>query len=248
MPNNDHTCSIAGMREAGRLAAAVLKHIADFVQSGITTRELDDECRRFITGELQANAACLAVGFPGAACISVNHVVCHGIPGDKSLKDGDLVNIDVVVEKDGHHGDHSRMFHVGRPIRMAERLSTVTRDAMMRGIDAVRPGVSLDRVGDIIDDIVRRSRFSVVRDYCGHGIGRAMHESPQVVHFANARSGVVLEPGMTFTIEPIVNAGKRAVRQLPDGWTVVTADHSLSAQWEHTVLVTDRGHEILTAA
>jgi methionyl aminopeptidase len=203
---------------------------------------------RYIFDDLQAHPACLDVGFPGATCISVNHVVCHGIPSNKKLKKGDLVNIDVVVRKDDHHGDSSRMFHVGTPTRLAERLSITTRDAMMRAIDAVRPGVPLDRVGDIIESHVKSAGFSVVRDMCGHGIGRSMHESPQVVHFARAGSRCVLESGMTFTIEPIVNAGKRHIRSLPDGWTVVTGDHSLSAQWEHTVLVTDHGHDILTAA
>jgi methionyl aminopeptidase len=236
------------MRVAGRLAAQVLDYISDFVAPGVTTRQLDDECMRYIVEELQAYPACLDVGFPGATCISVNHVVCHGIPSDKPLKSGDLVNIDVVVCKDGHHGDHSRMFHVGTPSRLAERLARATYDAMMFAIDSVRPGVLLDNIGNVVERHVHAQGFSVVRDMCGHGIGRSMHESPQVVHFADAGSGHTLEVGMTFTVEPIVNAGKRHIRSLPDGWTMVTKDHSLSAQWEHTVLVTDTGHEILTAA
>jgi methionyl aminopeptidase len=225
-----------------------LNHIEAYVEPGITTRVLDNECMRYICDDLQAHPACLDVRFPGATCISVNHVVCHGIPGDKRLKNGDLVNIDVVVRKDDHHGDHSRMFHVGRPTRLGERLAAVTHDAMMRAIDQIRPGVPLDMIGDVVEMHARSAGFSVVRDMCGHGIGRRMHESPQVVHFAAAGSDCVLEPGMTFTVEPIINAGTRHVRTLPDGWTVVTKDHSLSAQWEHTVLVTEGGVEILTAA
>lgn len=248
MPNNDPNCSVEKMREAGRLAAEVLNHISAFIESGVTTRQLDDECKRFIVEEQHAHPACLDVGFPGATCISVNHVVCHGIPSDKKLKNGDLVNIDVVVCKDGHHGDHSRMFHVGTPSKLAERLAITTYDAMMLAICAVRPGVPLDKIGELIEGHVRSHGFSVVRDMCGHGIGLSMHESPQVVHFAGARSGCTLEAGMTFTVEPIVNAGKRHIRSLPDRWTMVTKDHSLSAQWEHTVLVSDNGHEILTAA
>ncbi|MCG8433151.1 MAG: type I methionyl aminopeptidase [Gammaproteobacteria bacterium] len=248
MPNSDPKCSIEKMREAGRLAAMVLDKIAEFVVPGVTTRELDNICKSYIINELHAYPACFAAGFPGASCISVNHVACHGIPGSRKLKHGDLVNIDVVVRKDNHHGDHSRMFQVGKPNRLAERLATATYDAMMKGITVIRPGRSLDVIGNAIDEYVRSTGFKVVRDYCGHGIGRSMHELPQVVHFTNGASGVILEPGMTFTVEPIVNAGKRNVKLLADGWTVVTKDHSLSAQWEHTVLVTDTGHEILTAA
>jgi methionyl aminopeptidase len=187
-----------------------------------------------------------AAPFPKSICTSVNHVVCHGIPSDRVLRNGDIVNIDVTVIKDGYHGDTSRMFFVGPPSIMAERLTKVCFDAMWRGIRAIRPGGHLGDVGHAIQSYVEEQRFSVVREYCGHGIGRVFHEDPQVLHYGRPSTGVELVPGMTLTVEPMVNAGKREVKLLSDGWTVVTKDHSLSAQWEHTVLITDKGFEVLT--
>jgi len=235
------------MRLAGRLAADVLDMIGEHVVPGVTTDELNDICHRYITETQQAVPAPLNYkGFPKSICTSVNHVVCHGIPGDRKLKAGDAVNIDVTVIKDGYHGDTSRMFFVGKPGVQAERLSTVAYEAMWLGIEQLAPGKHLGDIGEAIQTHVERSRFSVVREYCGHGIGRVFHEDPQVLHYGKAGSGLELKAGMTLTVEPMVNAGKRHVRLLPDGWTVVTRDHSLSAQWEHTVLVTDTGYEVLT--
>lgn len=235
------------MRVAGRLAGQVLKFIEPHVQPGVTTGELDRLCHDYITQELDAIPAPLNYrGFPKSICTSVNHVVCHGIPGDKKLKNGDIVNIDVTVIKDGFHGDTSVMFFVGEPSVLARRVSKVARDAMMIGIGMVRPGVQLGDIGHAIQKHVESNGFSVVREYCGHGIGRIFHEDPQVLHYGTPGTGETLVEGMTFTIEPMVNAGQRNVKLLGDGWTVVTKDHSLSAQWEHTVLVTADGHEILT--
>jgi methionyl aminopeptidase len=235
------------MRVAGRLAADVLDMIGEHVVPGVTTDELNDICHRYITETQQAVPAPLNYkGFPKSICTSVNHVVCHGIPGDRKLKAGDAVNIDVTVIKDGYHGDTSRMFFVGKPGVQAERLSTVAYEAMWLGIEQLAPGKHLGDIGEAIQTHVERSRFSVVREYCGHGIGRVFHEDPQVLHYGKAGSGLELKAGMTLTVEPMVNAGKRHVRLLPDGWTVVTRDHSLSAQWEHTVLVTHTGYEVLT--
>jgi methionyl aminopeptidase len=235
------------MRVAGRLAADVLDMIAPHVQPGITTGELDRICHEYIVNEQQAIPAPLNYrGFPKSICTSVNHVVCHGIPGDKKLKSGDIVNIDITVIKDGFHGDTSRMFHVGKPGIQAERLTAVAFEAMWLGIRALGPGRHLGDVGEAIQQFAERHRFSVVREYCGHGIGRGFHEDPQVLHYGRAGTGLALEPGMTLTVEPMINAGKRHVRLLPDGWTVVTKDHSLSAQWEHTVLITEDGFEVLT--
>jgi methionyl aminopeptidase len=235
------------MRVAGRLAADVLDIIGEHVVPGVTTDELNDICHRYITETQQAVPAPLNYkGFPKSICTSVNHVVCHGIPGDRKLKAGDAVNIDVTVIKDGYHGDTSRMFFVGKPGVQAERLSTVAYEAMWLGIEQLAPGKHLGDIGEAIQTHVERSRFSVVREYCGHGIGRVFHEDPQVLHYGKAGSGLELKAGMTLTVEPMVNAGKRHVRLLPDGWTVVTRDHSLSAQWEHTVLVTHTGYEVLT--
>jgi methionyl aminopeptidase len=235
------------MRVAGRLAADVLDMIGEHVVPGVTTDELNSICHRYITETQQAVPAPLNYkGFPKSICTSVNHVVCHGIPGDRKLKAGDAVNIDVTVIKDGYHGDTSRMFFVGKPGVQAERLSTVAYEAMWLGIEQLAPGRHLGDIGEAIQVHVERSRFSVVREYCGHGIGRVFHEDPQVLHYGKAGSGLKLKAGMTLTVEPMVNAGKRHVRLLPDGWTVVTRDHSLSAQWEHTVLITDTGHEVLT--
>lgn len=235
------------MRVAGRLTADVLDMIGPYVQPGVTTLELDRICHDYIVGVQQAIPAPLDYkGFPRSICTSVNHVVCHGIPGDRKLKAGDIVNVDVTVIKDGFHGDSSRMFAVGKPTVQGARVTQVSFDAMWRGIRVVRPGARLGDVGHAIQSYVEAQGCSIVREYCGHGIGRVFHEDPQVLHYGRAGTGVELREGMTFTIEPMVNAGERHVRLLPDGWTVVTKDHSLSAQWEHTVLVTATGCEVLT--
>ena len=222
------------MRVAGRLAADVLDMIGAHVTPGITTEELDRICHDFIVNEQHAVPANLGYrGFPKTVCTSVNHVVCHGIPNDKKLRAGDIVNIDVTVIQDGFHGDTSRMYFVGKPPVLAERLTRTCFEAMWKGIGAVRPGARLGDVGHAIQQLVEENGFSVVREYCGHGIGRIYHEDPQVLHYGEAGTGTLLRPGMTFTIEPMINAGKRHVQQLRDGWTVVTTDHSLSAHWEH---------------
>lgn len=235
------------MRVAGRLAAEVLDMIGEHVRPGVTTDELDAICHDYIVNTQGAVPAPLNYrGFPKSICTSVNHVVCHGIPGDRRLRDGDIVNIDITVIKDGFHGDTSRMFYVGEPPVVGRRVSEVAHEAMCRGIAMVRPGVRLGDIGHAIQSFVEAERCSVVREYCGHGIGRVFHEDPQVLHYGQPDSGLELVPGMTFTIEPMVNAGRRHVKLLRDGWTVVTKDHSLSAQWEHTLLVTDDGHEVLT--
>ncbi len=239
--------AIGHMRSVGRLAADVLDMIGPHVQPGITTDEIDDICHAYITEVQGAIPAPLNYrGFPKSVCTSVNHQVCHGIPGNKRLKRGDIVNVDVTVIKDGYHGDTSKMFFVGEPSVLARRLVTVTQQAMRRGIAAVRPGATLGDIGHAIQQFVEAQGFSVVREYCGHGIGREFHEDPQVLHYGSPGEGMVLQAGMCFTVEPMVNAGKRFIKLLPDGWTVVTKDRSLSAQWEHTVLVTPDGHEILT--
>jgi methionyl aminopeptidase len=235
------------MRIAGRLAAAVLDMIGPHVQPGVATDQLDRICHDYIVGELGSIPAPLNYrGFPKSICTSVNHVVCHGIPSERVLKSGDIVNIDITVIKDGYHGDTSRMFYVGDPSIMAERLTRTCFDAMWRGIRAIRPGSRLGDIGYAIQSFVEEQRFSIVREYCGHGIGRVFHEDPQVLHYGRPGTGLELAPGMTITVEPMINAGKREVRLLSDGWTVVTKDHSLSAQWEHTVLITDTGFEVLT--
>ena len=235
------------MREAGRLAAEVLDMIGEHVQPGITTDELDRICHDHIVQVQKAVPANLNYrGFPKTICASVNHVVCHGIPGDKRLKNGDIVNIDVTVIRDGFHGDTSRMYFAGKPLPHAKRLVDSCFEAMWRGIRVVRPGARLGDIGHAIQEWVESQGHSVVREYCGHGIGRIYHEDPQVLHYGKPGTGTELKAGMTFTIEPMINAGKRDVKLLPDGWTVVTRDHSLSAQWEHTVLVTDDGFEVLT--
>jgi methionyl aminopeptidase len=239
---------IEKMRIAGRLAAEVLEVVAPHVKPGVTTEELDDICREHIVKVQQAVPANVGYkGFPKTICTSVNHVICHGIPSHgKILKDGDIVNIDVTVIKDGWHGDTSRMYYVGKPDVRAQRLCTVTFEAMMIGIEQVRPGGALGDIGHAIQRHVEGNGFSVVREYCGHGIGTIYHEDPQVLHYGQRGTGLRLQEGMTFTVEPMVNAGKPHTRLLPDGWTVVTKDHSLSAQWEHTVAVTAHGFEILT--
>jgi len=235
------------MREAGRLAAEVLDMIGPHVVPGVTTDELDRLCYEHIVnvqGTIPANLNYR--GFPKTICSSVNHVVCHGIPNDRKLKSGDIINIDVTVIKDGFHGDTSRMYYVGKPPVAAQRLTEVCFEAMWRGIRTVKPGARLGDIGHAIQEYVESLNFSVVREYCGHGIGRIYHEDPQILHYGESGTGLELQQGMTFTVEPMVNAGKRHVRLLPDGWTVVTKDHSLSAQWEHTCLVTESGVDVLT--
>jgi methionyl aminopeptidase len=235
------------MRVAGRLAAEVLDMIGEHVQPGVTTDEINTICHDYITGVQGAVPAPLNYrGFPKSVCTSVNHVVCHGIPGDRRLKSGDAVNIDVTVIKDGFHGDTSRMFFVGKPGVQASRLAQVAFDGMWLGIQELAPGKRLGDIGAAIQQFVEKNRFSIVREYCGHGIGRAFHEDPQVLHYGQRGTGLELKAGMTLTVEPMVNAGRRHVKLLPDGWTVVTKDHSLSAQWEHTVLITETGYEVLT--
>jgi methionyl aminopeptidase len=246
------TEDIAGMREAGRLAAELLDFLTPYVRAGVTTGEIDRLAHEHMVHEQKTVPATLNYAppghtpYPASLCTSVNHVVCHGIPGDKKLKDGDIVNIDVTVIKDGYHGDTSRMFYIGRPSIQARRLVDVTYEAMWRGIRAVRPGAHLGDIGASIQGLAEGHGFSIVREFCGHGIGRRFHEEPQILHYGRPGTGMKLESGMTFTIEPMINAGRPAIRCLADGWTIVTADHSLSAQWEHTVLVTETGFEILT--
>ncbi len=239
---------IAKMRIAGKLAGQVLTMIEPYVKAGITTDELDKICHDYIVNEQQAIPAPLNYhGFPKSICTSVNHVICHGIPSDKKLKDGDTINIDITVIKDGYHGDTSKMFHVGNTSIIAQRLSNNAREAMLLGIDLVKPGTQLGDIGHVIQKHAQAHKFSIVREYCGHGIGKVFHEEPQVLHYGKLGTGLTLEAGMTFTIEPMVNAGKPHIRHhKTDGWTVYTKDRSLSAQWEHTILVTDTGHEILT--
>jgi methionyl aminopeptidase len=225
----------------------VLDMIGPHVVPGVTTEELDRLCYEHIVnvqGTIPANLNYR--GFPKTICSSVNHVVCHGIPNDRKLKSGDIINIDVTVIKDGFHGDTSRMYYVGKPPVAAQRLTEVCFEAMWRGIRTVKPGTRLGDIGHAIQEYVESLNFSVVREYCGHGIGRIYHEDPQILHYGESGTGLELQRGMTFTVEPMVNAGKRHVRLLPDGWTVVTKDHSLSAQWEHTCLVTETGVDVLT--
>ena len=238
---------IEKMRIAGQLAAEVLRMIRPHVRPGITTGALDRLCHDYIVNVLQAIPAPLNYkGYPRSICTSVNHQVCHGIPGEKILKKSDIINIDVTVIKEGYHGDTSKMFFVGEPSIQAKRLVQVTHECMLKGIEAVRPGAHLGDIGYAIQSHAELHGFSVVREYCGHGIGQEFHEDPQVLHYGQPGTGMVLSPGLTFTIEPMINAGKKEVKLLPDNWTVVTRDHSLSAQWEHTVLVTETSHEILT--
>lgn len=240
---------IEKMRVAGRLAAEVLEMIGEHVKPGVTTEELDRICHDYIVNVQQAIPAPLNYkGFPKSICTSVNHVVCHGIPSARTvLKDGDIVNIDVAVIHQGWHGDTSRMFCIGQPSALAQRLVNTTLEALHAGIAAVAPGAALGDIGHAIQTVARREGFSVVRDYGGHGIGRVYHGEPHVSHVGQRGQGVRLKPGMVFTIEPMLNAGKPGVRQLDDGWTVVTQDRSLSAQWEHMVAVTETGAEVLTA-
>lgn len=238
---------IEKMRIAGQLAAEQLRMIKPYIKPGVTTDELNDVCHQYTLEEQKAIPAPLNYhGFPKSICTSVNHQVCHGIPSNKKLKTGDIVNIDVTVIKDAYHGDTSKMFFVGEPSILAKRVCRISHECLKLGIEQVRPGAHLGDIGHAIQQYAEASNCSVVREYCGHGIGKTFHEEPQVLHYGTPGTGVIMEPGMIFTIEPMINAGKRAVKLLPDGWTVVTKDRSLSAQYEHTILVTEDGHEILT--
>ena len=243
---------IARMRIAGKLASEVLDFITPHVKPNVTTEELDALCHDYMVNQQKTVPAPLNYAPPGyrpypkSICTSVNHVVCHGIPGPKKLKSGDVINIDITVIKDGYHGDTSRMFFVGEPSIQARRLCDITFECMWRGITEVTPGARLGDIGHSIQSHAEENGYSVVREFCGHGIGSKFHEEPQVLHYGRRGTGIELRPGMTFTIEPMINAGKPGIRQLGDGWTVVTKDHALSAQWEHTVLVTDSGYEVLT--
>lgn len=245
---------IVGMRVAGRLASEVLDYITPYVKPGVTTNELDRLCHDYIVHVQKAIPAPLnyAPGgykpYPKSICTSVNHQVCHGIPNDKPLKKGDSVNIDITVIKDGWHGDTSRMFMVGEGSIAAKRLAALTYDAMWKGIEQVKPGAHLGDIGHAIQKFAEGHGFSVVREFCGHGIGRVFHEEPQVLHYGKPGTLTQLVAGMVFTIEPMINAGKRDIKEMGDGWTIVTKDHSLSAQWEHTVLVTETGYEVLTVS
>jgi methionyl aminopeptidase len=242
-----NAAEIDQMRVAGKLAADVLDMIGPQVEAGLTTDQLDQICHDFIVNEQQAVPAPLNYrGFPKSICTSVNHVVCHGIPSNKTLRNGDTINIDITVIKDGFHGDTSRMFFVGQASSQAERLASITHEAMWRGIRQIKSGNRLGDIGYAVQSFAEENRCAVVREYCGHGIGRTFHEDPQVLHYGQPNTGVELKTGMIITVEPMLNAGKRHVKLLGDGWTVVTKDHSLSAQWEHTVLVTDDSFEVLT--
>jgi methionyl aminopeptidase len=243
---------IEAMRHAGRLAAEVLDYIAPHVKPGVTTGELDRLCHEYMVDVQGTTPAPLNYAppgyrpFPKAICTSVNHQVCHGIPGDRVLKNGDVVNLDVTVIKDGYHGDTSRMYYVGEPSIAARRLCEITYDCMWLGIQQVRPGATIGDIGHAIQVYAEKHGYSVVREFCGHGIGRKFHEEPQILHYGKPGTLDKLVAGMTFTVEPMINAGRREIKELADGWTIVTKDHSLSAQWEHTVLVTDTGYEVLT--
>lgn len=245
---------IAAMRVAGRLASEVLDFITPHVVPGITTGELDRLCHEYMDKVQNTIPAPLNYAppgyspFPKSICTSVNHQVCHGIPGDKALKNGDIVNLDITVIKDGYHGDTSRMFLVGEASIAANRLCEITRECMWVGIDQIRPGATVGDIGHAIAVHADAHNYSVVREFCGHGIGKRFHEEPQILHYGRPGTGAAFEPGMIFTVEPMINAGRREVRELADGWTIVTKDRSLSAQWEHTVLVTDDGYEVLTVS
>ena len=243
---------IEGMRVAGRLGSEVLDYITPFVKAGVTTGELDRLCHEYmvnVQGSIPAPLNYCPPGYtpyPKAICTSVNDVICHGIPGDKVLKSGDSVNLDITIIKDGYHGDNSRMFLIGEPSIMTKRLSDITYECMWLGIAKVKPGAHLGDIGHAIQQHAEKAGYSVVREFCGHGIGKIFHEEPQVLHYGRPGTLDELKPGMIFTIEPMINAGKPGIRELADGWTIVTKDHSLSAQWEHTILVTGSGHEVLT--
>lgn len=248
------TEDIEKMRVAGKLASEVLDFITPHVVAGITTGELDKLCHDYmvdVQGTIPAPLNYAPPGYtpyPKSICTSVNHQICHGVPGDKKLKNGDVINIDITVIKDGYHGDTSRMFIVGEGSLAAKRLCQITYEAMWIGIEQIKPGATLGDVGYAIQKFAEGFGYSVVREFCGHGIGKNFHEEPQVLHYGKPGAGVVLQPGMIFTVEPMLNAGRREIKEMPDGWTIVTKDHSLSAQWEHTVLVTDTGFEIMTVS
>ncbi len=243
---------IAKMRIAGKLGSEVLDYITPFVVHGVTTDELDRLCHDYIVNVQQAIPAPLNYApdghtpYPKSICTSVNHVICHGVPGDKVLKNGDIVNIDITVIKDGYHGDTSRMFMVGEVSIQAKRLSELTYQAMWLGINVVKPDATLGDIGYAIQSFAEKNGFSIVREFCGHGIGTKFHTEPQILHYGRPGQGLKLKAGMIFTIEPMINAGKHDIKQMPDGWTIVTKDRSLSAQWEHTVLVTETGYEVMT--
>jgi methionyl aminopeptidase len=244
---------IENMRVSGKLAAEVLDYIAPFVKPGVTTNELDKLCHDYIVGVQQAYPSPLNYqlnpkdpAYPKSICTSVNSEICHGIPNDKALKDGDIVNIDITVYKNGYHGDTSRMFYVGSVSAHAKRLCQITYECMWLGIQQVRPGAYLGDIGAAIQTHAEKSGYSIVQEFCGHGIGKGFHEEPQVLHYGRPKSGPELRPGMIFTVEPMINQGRRQIRFLANGWTAVTKDRSLSAQWEHTVLVTDTAYEVLT--
>ena len=245
---------IEKMRVACKLAAEVLDFITPHVKPGVTTGKLDELCHDYMVNVQKTIPAPLNYAphghtpYPKSICTSVNHQICHGIPGDKVLKAGDILNIDITVIKDGYYGDTSRMFHVGETSIQAKRLSDITYDCMWLGITQVKPGATLGDIGHAIQIYAEKHGYSVVREFCGHGIGKNFHEDPQVLHYGLPGKGAMLKPGMIFTIEPMINAGKRDIKQLGDGWTIVTKDHSLSAQWEHTVLVTETGYEVLTVS
>nr|WP_314899294.1 type I methionyl aminopeptidase [uncultured Deefgea sp.] len=246
---------IEKMRVAGRLGSEVLDYITPFIKPGVTTEEIDRLCHEYminVQGTIPAPLNYCPPGYipyPKSICTSVNNVICHGIPNDKPLKNGDVVNLDITVIKDGYHGDNSRMYMVGDNVAThAKRLSQVTFDCMWIGIDQVKPGARLGDIGAAIQKYAEKAGYSVVREFCGHGIGAVFHEEPQVLHYGKAGTGIELKPGMIFTIEPMINAGKREIKQMNDGWTIVTKDRSLSAQWEHTVLVTETGYEVLTVS
>jgi methionyl aminopeptidase len=245
---------ITKMRAAGMLASEVLDYITPFVKPGVTTDELDTLCHNYMVDVQHTIPAPLNYAPPGyspypkSICTSVNHQVCHGVPGQKILKSGDIVNIDVTVIKDDYHGDTSRMYYVGEPGIQARRLCEITYEAMWRGIEEIKPEKHLGDVGHAIQQFAENHGYSVVREFCGHGIGAKFHEEPQVLHYGRAGTGLKLRAGMIFTVEPMINAGKAPIRALADGWTIVTKDHSLSAQWEHTVLVTETGYEVLTVS
>ncbi len=245
---------IEGMRLAGRLASEVLDYITPFVKIGVTTGEIDRLCHEYMTNVQDTIPAPLNycppgyTPYPKAICTSVNDVVCHGIPGDKVLKSGDVVNLDITVIKNGYHGDTSRMFFVGEPSILAKRLSEITYECMWLGIDKIKPGAHLGDIGHVIQQHAEKAGYSVVREFCGHGIGKVFHEEPQVLHYGRPGTLEKLVAGMIFTVEPMINAGKRDIREMGDGWTIKTKDRSLSAQWEHTVLVTEAGYEVLTTS
>ncbi|WP_404407999.1 type I methionyl aminopeptidase [Pseudidiomarina marina] len=237
---------IEKMRAAGKLAADVLEMIGPYIKAGVTTAEIDKICHDYIVDHGAVPAPLNYHGFPKSVCTSLNHVVCHGIPNEKPLKEGDIMNLDVTVKLDGYHGDTSKMFVVGKPSILAERLIRVTQECLYMAIKMVKPGMRTGDFAAVIQKHAEQHGYSVVREYCGHGIGAIFHEEPQILHYGTAGTGDLLQPGMCFTIEPMINAGKRHTKLMRDGWTVLTKDRSLSAQWEHTLLVTEDGVEVLT--